>query len=301
MLVTSVQRFCMHDGPGIRTVIFTKGCTLRCRWCHNPETQSKRREILFYETKCVGCGGCAAVCEKHAQRFGDRRTIDRELCTACGKCADVCPTGALEPAGRFYSLDELLETVRRDRDFYGADGGVTLSGGEPMLYDEAPEFLARCADAGINTAVETCGQFDPAAVDRLAGVCDLLLFDVKDTDSERLRLNTGGSLELILGNFRKADRLGIKSVMRCIIIGGVNDNEEHYRRLAEIFNELKNCLYIELLPYHEYGCSKSLALGREYETFGVPDSGTLEAAARLIRQTAPVKLRANIYPRETLI
>ena len=294
MLVTSVQRFCMHDGPGIRTVIFTKGCTLRCRWCHNPETQSKRREILFYETKCVGCGGCAAVCEKQAQRFEVRHTIDRGLCKACGSCAEVCPTGALEPAGRFYSTDELLEIVRRDRDFYGADGGGTLSGGEPMLHDEATEFLSICADAGINTAVETCGQFDPAAIDKLAGVCDLLLFDVKDTDPERLRLNTGGNLDLILGNLRKADSLGIKSVMRCIIIGGVNDNEEHYLRLAGIFGGLKNCLYIELLPYHEYGCSKSLALGREYETFGVPDSETLEAAARLIRQTAPVKLRAKI-------
>ena len=291
----------MHDGPGIRTVIFTKGCTLRCRWCHNPETQSKRREILFYETKCVGCGGCAEVCEKQAQRFEIRHSIDRGLCTACGKCAEVCPTGALEPAGRFYSLDELLGIVRRDRDFYGADGGVTLSGGEPMLQDETAEFIASCSDDGINTAVETCGQFAPAAVDKLAGVCDLLLFDVKDTDSERLRLNTGGSLELILGNLRKADNLGIKSVMRCIIIGGVNDNEEHYYRLAGIFSGLKNCRYIELLPYHEYGCSKSLALGREYETFEVPDSGTLEAAAHLIRQIAPVKLRSKIYPRETLI
>ncbi len=267
--VTDIQRFCMHDGPGVRTVVFLKGCPLRCAWCHNPEGQRMTQEILFYANKCIGCGACVSSCPTGAHRLHPERVFDRTECVGCGACARVCCTEALVAAKRDLSVSEVMDIVSRDRAFYGdamkngrTVGGVTVSGGEPMAHPEGTLALLEAARAaGFSTAVETCGQFDAAYLPRLAASADLLLWDVKDTNPARHRQYTGASNEPILANLRKADRLGAKTRLRCILVAGVNTDEAHYTALAELWLGLTHCEGVEFLPYHAYSGSKMLPLG----------------------------------------
>lgn len=267
MKVTEIQRFCMHDGPGVRTVVFLKGCPLRCRWCHNPETQLLGQQILFYDRKCIGCGGCA-VCPKGAHRFeSENHLFDREKCTGCGICAENCCCGALEPAMKEMTVDEILAAVEKDRAFYGKDGGITLSGGEPLIQaEEVLDLLRVCRERGIGTVIETCGYFDGRILEELVPLTDLFLWDIKDTDDERHREYTGVSGQLIRENLLQADVLGAETVMRCIMVRGVNIEETHLRTVAELWHRLKRCRYVELLPYHAYAGSKMVPLG-------LPDNG----------------------------
>ena len=277
--VTNIQRFCMHDGPGVRTVVFLAGCPLSCRWCHNPETQSREVQLLYYEKKCIGCTACAEVCQSHAHIFEavhtdnitpmptdihiSAHTIDRTRCTACLACIDACPTGALEPSYRLMEISEIADLVERDRAFMGTKGGITLSGGEPLYNPEAAlELLAECRRRGIGTAVETCGCFDPKYLPRLVELCDLFLWDYKDSHDARHRANTGVPLEPIVDNLLLADSLGARTQLRCIIIKGVNLDEQHLDNIASLYHRLKHCSGVKLLPYHSYGNSKLSALGR---------------------------------------
>lgn len=263
MKVVNIQRFCMHDGPGVRTTVFLKGCPLRCAWCHNAETQRPETEILFYESKCIQCGACT-LCSAGTHIFDGKHSYCRSSCKSCGACAEVCPTGALELCGKEYAVGELLEIVERDRAFYGVSGGVTLSGGEPLLqYREAELFLQMCKEHHIHTAVETCGHFSPDILGDIVRWTDLFLWDVKDTDSGRHKRYTGVSNERILENLFLADEMGAVTQLRCILVKGINTNEEHYNRVFKIAYGLKNCEGIRLIPYHSYGGSKALALGRE--------------------------------------
>ncbi len=262
--VTELQRFCMHDGPGVRTVVFLKGCPLRCAWCHNPETQNGHGEMLYYESKCISCGACVEVCAHKAQTVADTHMYDRDRCAVCGKCAEVCCTAAMTPASREMTVEEILDIVLRDRAFYGETGGITLSGGEPMVHPAGVlTLLAACKEAGLNTAVETCGEFSRLFIPTLVKLTDLLLWDVKDTDDERHKQYTGASNLRILDNLQLADRLGGRTRLRCILVNGVNTDENHIRRLAELYHSLSHCEGVELLPYHAYGGSKMLPLGRE--------------------------------------
>lgn len=262
MRVADIQRFCMHDGPGIRTTVFLKGCPLRCAWCHNPETQSKKRELLYYENKCIGCGACA-VCNQNVHKFSEPHTIERDLCIGCGKCAAECPTGALEIVGKDYTVDKLFEIIEKDRAFYGEKGGLTLSGGEPFFQaEESLAFLKLCKENGIHTAVETCGYFSLDILNGAIPLTDLFLWDIKDTDSKRHKEYTGVSNERIISNLMLADSLGAKTRIRCILINGNNTTKEHYKRVHEIYHKLKNCEGVEFLPYHSFGGAKDVALGK---------------------------------------
>lgn len=267
VLVTDIQRFCISDGPGIRTTVFFKGCPLRCRWCHNPETQSGRNQLLFQEKLCIGCGACAAVCPNGAHRLEpDRHVFDAARCRQCLVCTQVCPAKALEPAAREMTPDEIFRQVLRDQAFYGPEGGMTLSGGEPLSHwEESAALLAMAKEAGLRTAVETCGYFDasPAALADQVRHTDLFLWDYKDSDPIRHRENTGVSPEKILRNLLLADSLGAATRLRCILIRGINLEPAHAQAIAGLFRQLKHCQGVDLLPYHTYGSGKAVSLGRK--------------------------------------
>jgi len=260
--VSRIQKFCTHDGPGVRTTVFLKGCPLRCAWCHNPETQSPRQGILFSEKLCVLCGGCAAVCPQNVHTVGDTHTFDAAKCAGCGKCADICPTGAAETDSTLMTVDQILSEVLRDRAFYGSVGGITLSGGEPMMQGDACIELLRAAkNAGITTAVETCGFFNPKFIPELAAVTDFFLWDFKDSDERRHLRYTGQSNRLILENLHHLDRFDVNIFLRCIMVEGVNMTDEHAQAIADMFTSLRHCQSVELLPYHAYGVSKAVQAG----------------------------------------
>lgn len=256
----SIQKFCTHDGPGIRTTVFFAGCPLSCKWCHNPEGQKSSLQILFDPGKCIGCGRCLSTgCG--AQRFAPKREIDRASCIRCGKCVELCPASALEKSVFEADTEEILEKVLRDRAFYGETGGLTLSGGEPMMQPEQAIALLRAAkNAGLSTAMETSGAFAEKWLPELVGPVDLFLWDYKDSDPERYFRNTGGDLSLTTGNLLLASSLGAKIRLRCILIHGVNATAEHaeaVRALAEQIRPEK----VDLIRYHPMGQSKYARLG----------------------------------------
>lgn len=252
----------MHDGPGIRTTVFFKGCPLRCVWCHNPEMRRYEKELLFFKNKCIGCRLCER-CGNGVHSFGGEHAIDRERCVACGNCAAVCPSSALEICGSDMKIGEIIREVKKDAAFYGEKGGVTLSGGEPFAQSGAAELLQRLKSEGLNTAVETCGYYD---VSEALPYTDLFLWDIKDTDEKRHKEYVGVSNAPIIENLLAADRKGARTRLRCILVNGVNTYITHYRRVAELVETLRNCEGADVLPYHAYGGSKATLLG-------MPDSG----------------------------
>ena len=286
--VADIQRFCMHDGPGVRTTVFLAGCALDCAWCHNPEMRSSVPTLLFYAKKCVLCGACVAVCPVSAHtiaecgdtahgpdsgaaptRTADRggaleHTIDRSACVGCGACVRACAAKALAFSSREMTVGEIMATVERDRAFYGERGGITLSGGEPLCQPSGALALLRaCRDAGITTAVETSGYFDPAILADLVPLVDTFLWDIKDTNDERHRRYTGVPNGRIIDNLRRADALGAKIRLRCILVAGVNDDDDRLDGTARLRDSLAGCVGVDVLPYHTFGEAKARFAGVE--------------------------------------
>lgn len=275
----NLSRFCTDDGPGIRTTVFLKGCPLSCAWCHNPESQRREAEILFTAEKCAQCGRCAAVCPEDCHTVTEQgHTFDCEHCIACGRCAEVCPTMALEKKGESVSAEEVFEEVKRDLPFYGETGGVTVSGGEPLEHPVfTAELLRLCREAGIHTAIETSGFGSETAWDAVLPYCDLVLFDIKETDEKRHLDFTGVPLAPILENLHRVDHAGVKTLLRAPIIPGWNDREEHLQNIRELANTLQYCQGVEVMPYHAMGAYKYDCLGRTYRCADVsePDKETV--------------------------
>lgn len=290
--VAKIQKFSTHDGPGVRTTVFLKGCPLRCKWCHNPETQSPAPQLMYADKLCIGCGLCAGVCPVSAHRFdGGGHQVEFDRCEGCGACAKACPTQACEMASEDRTAEEILSVVRQDMAFYGQNGGLTLSGGEPMYHPEACLQLLRLAkQEGIGTALETSGFFDEKWLTELAAVTDCFLWDFKDSDNRRHLENTGVSNQRGLNNLKILDRYTVKIVLRCIMIAGVNLNKDHLDAIAKLYRELSHCVGVELLPYHTYGSSKSVQLGREEDAKRdwIPSEDALsKAIAYLTEQGVP--------------
>lgn len=267
-LVFNIQKCSIHDGPGIRTIVFLKGCPLRCLWCANPESQSYVKEIAHTPSHCIGCGVCIEKCPRGCISAAEdgRGVIDREACDLCEACTDVCYAKAKRVVGEEKTLDELLETIRRDKIYYtNSGGGVTFSGGEPLTH---PEFLlaaARaCREQGINVAIETCGcgnfeQFAPALE-----YVNLIFMDIKEIDSERHRKLTGAGNEEIIDNLKRISAMGKRIIIRTPVVPGYNDSPENFKGIAELAASIQCVEGVELLAYHALGAHKYEMLGREY-------------------------------------
>ena len=275
-LLFSVQRFSTEDGPGIRTTLFVKGCPLSCPWCHNPEGLTHRSEIMRFAADCVGCGDCAKVCTGGAlTRNGGAVVFDRGLCRACGACVEACGPGAIEMVGRRWGAGELLDEVLKDKTFYTTSGGgITLSGGEPLVQaDFLMDFLPQTRAAGLHTALDTSGA---AGRERFAGVLplvDLVLFDIKMLDDGRHRKVTGEGTKEILGNAVEAAGRGVPMWIRTPVIPGYTDADENIREIARfIRTSLPSVQRFDLLAYSNLCRSKYERLGR---TFAMGDAGAL--------------------------
>lgn len=295
--VTDIQKGCTHDGPGLRTTVFLKGCPLHCRWCHNPETQHREKETYYRPDKCIGCFGCVAVCPTHSHQAQDGlHLFDPTACIRCMACSDVCPGGAMEAVSKTMGLDDVVSEVLSDRVFYRGRGGLTVSGGEPTVQREGLLALLDAVKAeGIHTCLETCGYFPESLVPALTERVDLFLFDVKDTNDARHLENTGVDLSRILYNLQLLDRSGAITVLRCILIPDVNLEDAHANALAELFASLSHCKFVELLPYHPYGLSKSEQLGRADIRYRQPEAEELaQFAAILTNRGVPVKLHGSM-------
>ena len=262
-MIFDIEKFALHDGPGIRTTVFLKGCPLRCLWCHNPESQEAQPEISFMPDKCIGCGKCIEVCPAGAIHDA---IFDRSKCISCGKCTEQCYAVARELIGQSMSVEEVLTEVMKDKLFYETSGGgMTLSGGEPMFQFEFTfELLKQAKAAGLHTVMETCGF---APVERQVAVAlyvDLFLFDLKETENERHLSYTGVPHNKILRNLESLNEMGAQIILRCPLIPELNAREEHCRRIGEIAEKLENVLKVEVEPYHPLGIAKSRRIGREY-------------------------------------
>lgn len=269
--IMEIERFAIHDGPGIRSVVFLQGCPLRCPWCANPESQEIKPQLMYNEDKCIKCGTCVKNCPQQAIKIEDFKLVfNRDICTHCKICENNCPSGAINFIGDEVSIDEIVAEVLKDKPFYDeSNGGVTISGGEPFVqYNALKELLIRFYEEHISVAVETTGDTNWNKIEDSIPYIDYFLFDLKLPTAERIKLVTKGNGERILENLKKlASKVPEKIILRVPVIPNYSYDEETIRKIIDIGAKLK-VSQIHLLPYHTLGVSKYNQLGKEYDLKG---------------------------------
>jgi len=268
-VIFNIKKYSLHDGPGIRTTVFFKGCPLSCWWCHNPEGIKPEPELVYRRSRCIECGTCISVCPESAifmAAEGGIR-IDSESCTSCGTCAQSCPTRALEMMGRSISVKELMKEIRKDIPFFDdSGGGVTFSGGEPLAQHEfLRDMLIACGNEGIHRAVDTTGFAPLKVIREIEPLTDLFLYDLKVMDPEKHLRYTGVDNHLILSNLRFLSGTGAKIAIRIPVIPEVNDDLENMAATADLLRTLEGSFEVNLLPYHDFGKSKYTNLKSDYK------------------------------------
>lgn len=296
--IFNIQKYCIHDGNGIRTTLFFKGCPLSCLWCHNPESQRFGPELMYYHERCTACGTCISVCPQQANSFENGPVlVDRSRCTACGVCSDFCVAGAREVTGKTYSLSELIHEAEKDRMFYEeSGGGITLSGGEVMVQDMdfLEEFLRRLYRKGYSINIDTCGYAPYENFQRVLPYTDTFLYDIKLMDPNKHLTYIGADNRLILENLIRLNEDGARINIRIPVIEGVNATSVF---LEEVIHFLRNhkirTTGINLLPYHHTGQSKYENLDRSFERsgMGVPTPQTMELLQDMLKQSGFSKTR----------
>jgi pyruvate formate lyase activating enzyme len=285
--IFDIQRYCVHDGPGIRTTVFLKGCSLRCFWCHNPESLSPGPQLISYSHKCIGCGACGAACPNRC--FGDAAgpgALDRSGCKSCGACAQKCYAGALVMSGKTYRLDEVMEQVMADAPFYkNSNGGITCSGGEPLVQSGfTSALLAAAREQGLHTALDTAGNVDFSCFEKALPWTNLVLFDFKAADPGLHEKGTGARNELILANLERLAGTGdfdIPVWIRVPVIPGFNNTRDNMKATAAFLKNLRRVRRLDLLPYHQLGAAKyeGLGMGYGHKELTPPGKGEMAALA----------------------
>jgi pyruvate formate lyase activating enzyme len=291
--IFDIKKYAIHDGPGIRTTVFFQGCPLSCWWCHNPESQSRSPVLLYRANRCVLCGTCVKTCPQNGIKItpspdGKVATTDRTKCDVCGKCAEVCYHGAREVSGREVTVEEVLAEIERDVPFYDqSGGGVTFSGGEPLLQRKfLAELLRECKLREINTVVDTSGFAAWDTMDQIRANVDLFLYDLKMIDDERHKTYTGVSNKLILQNLRHLAQSGAQIEIRIPLIPKINDDADNLEGTAAFLAELPNISGVELMAYHHIAEAKYLSLGVEYhlQDTSPPSETAMLAAAQYFEE-----------------
>ncbi len=285
-ILFDIRKYSIHDGPGIRTAVFFKGCPLACAWCHNPESQSYRPELLLRSGRCIACGSCVEACQPDA--IDNLYGVDRARCTTCGKCAIVCPSEARQLVGEQLSVNQVMARIEEDQVFYEqSGGGVTFTGGEPLAQPRfLLDLLTACRTRGLHTAVDTSGYAPWPVLAEIRPLVDLFLYDLKLMDDARHIQWTGVSNTDILSNLQKLSAAGSRIQIRVPLVPGINDDEANLRTLGEFLAALPNVPPVELLPYHNIAEAKYAGLGREYTLPQVrpPDAKHVERCAAILRE-----------------
>jgi glycyl-radical enzyme activating protein len=267
-LTFDIHRFSLNDGPGIRTTVFLKGCYLKCEWCHNPESQSFIPQLSFNPEKCLHCFECVKACPNNAHKIKDNKHfVEWALCELAGKCVEVCPSGALKIIGTNTEVDLIISEVMKDKKYYDkTGGGITISGGEPMAqFEFTKELLMMAKQKGIHTVLDTCGYGEQNHYKEILPYVDLFLFDYKLTDENLHKEYTGVTNKELLANLDFLYSNGVSIILRCPLIPGINDNEEHLKGIKEIIKKYPLLKSVELMPYHNMGRDKASRVGMEYK------------------------------------
>jgi len=295
-IIFNIQRYSIHDGPGIRTTVFLKGCPLNCWWCQNPESQLSGQEMVFWEDRCIGCGACALNCPSKAIQIKVGKPVtNKNRCDLCGECSRLCPAQAREIIGSKITVDEVIKEIEKDLIFYEeSGGGVTFSGGEPLSQSGFLEILLEgCKEKKIHTAVDTSGYIPWKILERISSKVDLFLYDLKIMDDKRHKRYTGASNELILENLRRLSLIHSNIFVRFPVIPGINDNDQNIKGMGEFLSSLK-ITQIDLLPYHYIGIDKYRRLERTYKLVDIrpPSEVRLSEISMILKKfNLKVKLR----------